>query len=434
VLLVTIDALRADRLGLYGHRRPTSPRLDALGRAGAVFEQAYTHWPKTRGSFTILLTGRRPSRNGYSRSHPALHAFNPTLAGVLREAGYRTAAIVDNGNLARSLGYAQGFEEYREVWEEAGSEWERTRRITEGGRRLLAEARPERPFFLWLHYVNPHAPYAPPPPHDTAFLDAEARGGPELPTVPGFFGGIPKALLVPGRTRLGFYLAQYDGEVAAVDGQLGAVLDALEASPARGRTVVVVTSDHGESLGEHDYFFDHGANLFDPSLRVPLVVVVPGAPGGVRSAALASTLDVVPTILDAVKVAYPPELDGVSLLPAASGGSAPPRARLYAENDRGMAAVFDARFKLVATPGERGGSHALYDRRQDPAETRDASSREAEVARRLENELARYLQACRHEAAATAKRLAGAPGAPKLSPEACENMKALGYVDEGCAP
>jgi hypothetical protein len=99
-----------------------------------------------------------------------------------------------------------------------------------------------------------------------------------------------------------------------------------------------------------------------------------------------------------------------------------------------MAAVFDARFKLVATPGERGGSHALYDRRLDPAETRDASAREAEVARRLGSELARYLQACQREAAATAKRLAGAPGTPKLSPEACENMKALGYVDEGCAP
>ena len=104
---------------------------------------------------------------------------------------------------------------------------DRARAITEGGVAFLAAARPEKPFFLWLHYVNPHAPYTPPPPFDTAFLDDEARSGPQLPVVRGFHGGIPRQWAVKGQDRLGYYVAQYDGEIAAVDAEVGRVLDAL---------------------------------------------------------------------------------------------------------------------------------------------------------------------------------------------------------------
>src|SRR4029453_5627563 len=109
-------------------------------------------------------------------------------------------------------------------------------------------------------------------------------------------------------------------EIAAVDEEVGRVLDALTASPVAKRTVVLIASDHGESLGEHDYYFDHAEDVFDPSLRIPLIAVVPGAPAGGRSEVFASTLDVVPTLLDAVKTSYPPDLAGVSLLPAILGG------------------------------------------------------------------------------------------------------------------
>jgi arylsulfatase A-like enzyme len=432
---VTVDTLRADHLGTYGYHRATSPRLDALGREGAVFERAYTHWPKTRGSFAIMLTGRRPSRNGYSRRHPVLHAFNPTLASVLSDAGYRTAAVVDNANLARSLGYAKGFGTYREVWEEASTEWQGTRTITQAGIAFLNEAAAAgRPFLLWLHYVNPHAPYAPPEPYASRFDDAAARGGPTLRVVPEYHGGIPRSLFVPGRSRLGWYVAQYDGEIAAFDAQLGELLDALASTGARGRTVVVLTSDHGESLGEHDYYFDHGADLFDPSLEVPLLVSVPGAPALVRSAVLASTLDVVPTILDAVKVPYPPDLDGVSLLEAAKGRPAPARERLFAGNDRDLATAFDGRHKLVATPGPGGVHRSLYDRAADPGETRDVSGARREDANRLRRELEQYLEACDRERAASERRIAPPSGERRLSPEACENLKALGYVDSACPP
>jgi arylsulfatase A-like enzyme len=332
VLLITIDALRPDHLGAYGYRRDTSPHLDAFARAAAVFERSYTYWPKTRGSFAALLTGRTSARSGYSARHPGIPAFNPTLASVLRDAGYRTIAAVDNPNVGSVHGYGKGFDSYRETWEERGlaTEVDRARAITETGLRALS-APSDRPLFLWLHYVNPHAPYAPPVPFDTVFLDAQASAGPRLPAVDGFRGGVRKDWAVPGRDRLGYYVAQYDGEIAAADREVGRILDAWRTSPAAQRTVVVVTSDHGESLGEHGYYFDHGPDLFDPCLHVPLLMSVPGAAGGTRLASLASTLDIVPTVLDAVKVSYPPGLSGRSLLPALMGRTTPIRERLLAQ-------------------------------------------------------------------------------------------------------
>jgi arylsulfatase A-like enzyme len=302
VVLVTIDTLRADHLGTYGYGRATSPRIDALARRGAIFEQAYTYWPKTRGSFVALMTGRRASQSGYSKTHPLLLDHNATLASVLKEAGYDTVAAVDNANVAASLGYAKGFREYRETWEEAAlvTEMERTRAITESGLQYLKSASREKPFFLWLHYVNPHTPYTPPPPFDTAFLDAAAAEGRSLPVVTSVHGGIPHQWAVAGKDRLGYYVAQYDGEIATVDQQVGRVLDALAASAVKDTTLVVLTSDHGESLGEHDYYFDHGENVYDPSMRIPFVVAGPGTAAACRSDALASTLDLMPTVLDAV--------------------------------------------------------------------------------------------------------------------------------------
>jgi len=437
VLLITIDTLRADHLGCYGYRRPTSPRMDGLTRRGTVFDQAYTYWPKTRGSFVALLTGKPASRTGYSKVHQVLLDLNLTLASVLRGAGYETAAVVDNPNVAARLGYAKGFDSYRETWEEKSllTETEKARSITEDAVRRLRDARAERPFFLWLHYVNPHAPYTPPAPFDTAFLDDAARAGPRLAVVPGLHGGIPKQWAVPGQDRLGYYVAQYDGEIAAVDQEVGRVLDALDSSAAKANTLVVVTSDHGESLGEHDYFFDHGEDLFDPCLRIPLVMVAPGAPGGRRSDALASTLDIVPTVLDAVKVSYPPDLAGESLLRVVQGAAPPLRAKLFGQNDRNLSGSWDRRYKVVATPEAERNRYALYDRRVDPGETRDVAASRPDELRLARRELELFLEQAGRDFARLMPLLEGKPGATAMSPEACEQLRSMGYVGlQGCGP
>jgi arylsulfatase A-like enzyme len=430
VLLITIDTLRADHLGVYGYARKTSPHIDALAARGTVFDRAFTFWPKTRGSFVMMMTGRRPSQNGYSGTHQVLLDFNPTLAGVLRQAGYRTAAILDNPNLAAQHGYARGFETYRETWEEKALESEvaRTRAITAGGIAYLRAARPDEPFFLWLHYVNPHAPYTPPPPFDRAFVEGAEKGR-VLPAVSGFHGGVKKEWAVPGKT-LAYYTAQYDGEIAAVDDEVGRVLEALSAAPIAGKTAIVLTSDHGESLGEHDYYFDHGEDLFDPCLAIPLMVALPGAPAGRRVAELVSTLDLVPTVLDAVKVSYPPDLAGTSLLPAVTGGTGASRDRLFAQNDRKLSATFDARYKLVATPLDSGAAGlALYDRQGDPGETRDVSAGAPEALRIARRELEIFLDRAEREWGRTRTLLEGKKGEEKPTDAACEKLRALGYID-----
>jgi arylsulfatase A-like enzyme len=429
VLLITIDTLRADHLGVYGYARPTSPHIDALAQRGTVFDRAFTFWPKTRGSFVMMMTGRRPSQNGYSKEHPVLLDFNPTLASVLKQAGYKTTAVVDNPNVAAQHGYARGFERYRETWEEPAlkTETERSHAITEDGIAYLRTARPDQPFFLWLHYVNPHAPYTPPAPFDRQFLDGSGVG-PILPAVSGFHSGVKKEWAVPGK-RLGYYVSQYDGEIASVDAEVGRVLDALGASPVADKTAVVLTSDHGESLGEHDYYFDHGEDLFDPCLEIPLIMTMPGASGGRRSSELTSTLDLVPTILDAVKVSYPPDLAGTSVLAAVMGGAEPGRERLFAQNDRNLSATFDARHKLVDTPrDDKITDTALYDRKRDPGETRDVRPREPEAFRVSRRELDLFLDRANREWAKTKQLVLGKKGEQPVTSAACESMRALGYV------
>lgn len=435
VLLITIDTLRADHLGAYGYQRQTSPRIDALARRGTLFEQAYTFWPKTRGSFVMIHTGRHPSLNGYGKQHPMLLDFNATLASVLRDAGYDTVAAVDNPNLAASLGYAKGFRSYRETWEEKTleSEPDRARAITSSGVQYLSQAPPGKPFFLWLHYVNPHAPYQPPPPFDRAFMDESSKQGRSLPVVSGFHGGLPKQWAVPGLTRLAEYVALYDGEIAAADHEVGEVLDALSRSPHAQRTLVVLSSDHGESLGEHGYFFDHGEDLFDPCLRIPLVVTAPGAPAGRRVQDLASSLDLLPTVLDAVKVSYPPDLAGRSLLPAVTGSGSLDRSRLFAQNDRNLSAAFDPERKIVATPRQGGQSFALYQRSRGQADEKDVSRSDSERRREWRRELELFLESRDKEWLATRRVLQGRSGEEKVSSEACEKLKALGYVVAGCA-
>lgn len=434
VLFITIDTLRADHLGAYGYRRPTSPRIDAFSRRGTVFDQAYTYWPKTRGSFVGIMTGRFASQTGYGKSHPLLLEFNPTLASVLKDAGYETVATVDNPNVASSLGYSRGFDRYRETWEESSlaTETDRARAITGDGVRYLGQAKRERPFLLWLHYVNPHAPYQPPPPWDTAFLDGDALRGPTLHPVNGFHGGVPRPWSVPGKS-LGWYVAQYDGEIAAVDAEVGKVLGALESSAVRDRTMVVITSDHGESLGEHGYYFDHGENLFDPAMRVPLLVAGPGVAAGQRTDVLATTLDLVPTILDAVKVSYPPDLAGESLLPAMRGERRPERPRLQGQNDRNLLGAWDRRFKIVATPSDAGTRYALYDRERDPGETRDESRAQPERVREERRGLELFRERIDAQLVKTRRLLEGQSGLERLTPEACESLKAMGYVQQGCS-
>ena len=165
---------------------------------------------------------------------------------------------------------------------------------------------------------------------------------------------------------------------------------------------------------------------------MPLIVVHPGAPGGRRSDALVSTLDLVPTLLDAVKVSYPPDLAGSSLLPLVEGRPAPRRERLFGQNDRNLVGTWDQRYKMVATPVSDGFRYALFDRHLDPAETKDVSGRQAEATRVSRRELDLFVDETDREWSRIRAALSGVKGEEHLSPDACERLKSMGYIVAAC--
>jgi arylsulfatase A-like enzyme len=436
VLLITIDTLRPDHLGSYGYPRKTSPSIDELASKGVSFDLAFTYWPKTRGSFAALFTSLYASQHGLTVRERDLPDFNETMAETFLKAGYRTAAAVDNGNLDRSLGFAQGFEEYEQSWLRAETEIERTEIITRFGEEFLAR-REERPFFLWLHYVNPHTPYEPPEDLPRSFQDdgVVPRGIP-LPEVVGFHGGVNRNLAAKagtGERTLRDYIDRYDAEILFADRHVGRALKALEEGPAAATTAVVLTSDHGESLGEHDYFFDHGDDLFNPSLRVPLILSFPGfLPAGERVSGAVSTLDVFPTILDLAQVSFPAGLQGRSVLPLVRGTSSSLHEALFFQNDRHLMAISNGRLKLIAHPAADGEDayYSLYDMFRDPGEEEDryqgASSRVAPLSAELSSFHTRTVA---WQQTTTSRRAGTAStGDEELSEAARRSLEALGYL------
>jgi arylsulfatase A-like enzyme len=436
VLLVTVDTLRPDHLSSYGYPRKTSPAIDELAAKGVSFDLAFTYWPKTRGSFAAMFTSLYASQHGLTVRERNLPDFNETMAETFRKAGYRTAAAVDNGNLDATLGFAQGFEEYEQSWLRAETESERSEVITRFAEEFLAR-RDERPFFLWLHYVNPHTPYEPPEELLRSFRnDGLVPRGSELPEVVGFHGGVNRNLAArveASQRSWGDFIDRYDAEILAADRHFGRVRKALEGGPWASSTAVVLTSDHGESLGEHDYFFDHGDDLFNPSLRIPLILSFPGfLPAGERVSGAVSTLDVFPTILDLAQVSFPTGLQGRSVLPLVRGTSSSLHEAIFFQNDRHLMAITNGRLKLIERPPSDGGEggFALYDMYRDPGEEEDryegAESRVGPLSAELSSFRTRTV--AWQQTTSSRRAGAGATGDEELSEAARRSLEALGYL------
>jgi arylsulfatase A-like enzyme len=441
VLLITVDTLRPDHLSAYGYARKTSPAIDELASRGVVFDLAFTYWPKTRGSFAAMFTSLIASQHGLTVRDRDLPEFNETLAEIFQKAGYRTAAAVDNGNLDSGLGYAQGFETYEETWLRSESELERTEIITRFAEEFLSAKEDARPFFLWLHYVNPHAPYDPPREHLARFEgDGLVPRGSPLPEVVGFHGGVNRHMAVEGARTWGDYVDRYDAEILLADEHVGRVLRTLNQGSHAGTTLVALTSDHGESLGEHEYFFDHGDNLFNPSLRIPLVLSFPGfLPAGERISAAVSSLDIYPTLLDLAQLPFPtgsPGLQGTSTLPLIRGTKSRLKDYLFFQNDRHLTAISNGRLKLVQHPevGGSAGSLELYDLVRDPGETEDRYRGSESHVAPLAAELASFLTRTVAWQQETTARRVPAKDDCTLSEATRKSLEILGYVGEAPVP
>jgi arylsulfatase len=323
VLLITVDTLRADHLGLYGDRLGLTPALDRLGAESVVFESAYAPASFTLPSLASLMTSRYPEEVGVVGNSTRLADGVPTLAAWLGGRGFVTGAVVSNFVLRPASGFDRGFTRYdaelpgreavRSVRERIGPD------TTAAGLRQLDELRRSRgPLFLWVHYQDPHGPYLPPPELRERFLPREqaaADARRELPlskTVSGA-GAIPSYQALESHRDPAFYRAGYDGEVAYVDAAVGALLDGVRQRGLMERAVVVFAADHGEGLGEEDYWFSHGERLSDPLVRVPLLIRVPGQAAGRRSDVV-SLLDVFPTLAAQLGGSPPESCRGRDLL------------------------------------------------------------------------------------------------------------------------
>ncbi|HEU4400629.1 MAG TPA: sulfatase [Candidatus Polarisedimenticolia bacterium] len=315
VLLVVIDTARADRFSFDGYRRDTSPRIAALAREGAVYERACTPAPWTLPAHASLFTGLFPSRHGADSGHLRLDDDLPTLAEAFRGAGYRTLGYAANPWVGRQYRLDRGFDSYEEIWRQVHGEEEDA-----GATRLNArvdrwltwrdgnqEAR-RQPFFLFVNYLEPHLPYNPPEPERSAFLTppVDAAAVERLrrfkhPEEVRYILGL--TALAPGDLRILSDL--YDGEIAYADRRVGELVDLLRRRALLDRTVVVITSDHGEEIGEHG-FLDHKMNVYDPLLRIPLVLRYPPAvPAGQRIADPVMLQDLFPTLLGLAGIETP---------------------------------------------------------------------------------------------------------------------------------
>lgn len=336
VLLITIDTLRADRLSIYGYERETSPNLDRLAWTGVAYSDALAPRAKTTPSIASLMTGLYPHDHGVRDLVSPLARDVPTLAESLRASGYRTGAIVGNWVLgdARS-GLARGFDAWCESLPDLnavppdGAPERKARSLTDGALAALGlgdapadGAGPargallgEQPWFLWLHYMDPHGAYDAPADHRlwrSASADPIAEHDPSEHPLHrhrvAAYNAPPSTRLADGRIDANQVRDLYDAEIHYVDSELGRLLDALRADPRLQNTLVIVTSDHGESLGEHRYWFEHGLYAYESTARVPLIVArldtqeledvrtSPVAP------ALVSLVDLAPSLLATLEV------------------------------------------------------------------------------------------------------------------------------------
>ena len=392
VVLISIDTCRADHLSCYGYKRNTTPHIDAVAREGVLFQQALSPVPFTRPAHSTMFTGTYPPTHGVRLNNVEILAGdNVTLAEILRDAGYQTAAFVSGFPMDAKFGVNQGFDTYdgRFTRKMAGSPdpVERTAEEVSRPAILWLEAHAAKPFFLFLHYYDAHLPYQPPPPYASEYADDP-----------------------------------YAGEIAYVDSWIGQVLDRLRALGAYDDTLIVITADHGESLGEHGES-SHGYFIYQGTQHVPLVIRAPHGSKGRKFDGRVSLVDLLPTVLDLAGLKTPAQVQGVSLRNGLEGGRAPDARRtLYCESLHPaqfacspLNGIVEGAWKYIRAPRQE-----LYDLTKDPGEKSNVIEKEPQVAERLRDRLDEMLPEM--EAAAPQR------GPTTADPDAVSRLQSLGYI------
>jgi arylsulfatase len=356
VLLITVDTLRADYLGSYGFAFDTSPSIDALAAEGVVFEKAIAAAGKTTPAHASIMTSRytREHSIGHGNGDSAL-STEVTLAEHFRDAGYATAAFVSNILLTRRVGLGRGFAVFDDelTTPEINRPHVVERLARDTTERALAWLRDtgDRPFFVWVHYQDPHGPYTPPPPERDRFRLPAAPDEKVLPIQRGNSarGGIPAYQVLPDLRRVSEYASRYAGEIFYADRWIGEIIAAADAEGGRD-TVVLLTADHGESFGENDHYFKHTHATTPEVARVPLIIRAPGLSPERRSE-IASHVDILPTLLDLAGLPIPSHASGISLAPLAGKPARRLERFVFCDNGGQLSAYRDDTFVWMTGVG-----------------------------------------------------------------------------------
>lgn len=388
VILISIDTCRADHLGCYGYKRPTTPNIDALAKEGIVFENVFTPVPMTLPAHCSMLTGTIPPYHGVHDNFDfQLGKSNITLAEILKQKGLTTDGIIAASILDSQFGIAKGFDTYNDRFDSSLKLSDRiserkTDEVTRHALNWLDEHK-AKPFFLFLHYYDPHSPYKPPQPFAAKFSDH-----------------------------------LYAGEIAYVDDCIGKVIQKLKSLALYDSTLLIVTSDHGEMLNEHGED-QHGYFIYQSAIKVPLVLKLPGRHKSKRIAEPAGLIDIVPTVCALLKTDVPPQAQGRNLCDFSSLNK---ERYFYCESfyptkykANGLLGIIANNFKYIQTTRPE-----LYDIVKDPQESANLAASQPQRVRILQDQLKQILdqQLRRNNSEADLS----------ISDQTRKNLESLGYV------
>lgn len=438
VILVVIDTLRADHLSTYGYVRPTSPILDRLAENALVYENAFTVMSHTLPAHVSLMTGVHTATHKVLNNRWRYQGSHPLLAQLLKQRGYATAAFVAGFPLRAESGLDAGFDLYEDTTMPDGRLLHKVagERITSHALKWL-ESQQEGPFFLFVHYFDTHFPYEDPPDSqppfkvDQVLADWMSDAGISDIQIEDI---APTPIPLNGKlVDLPMLINAYDNQIHRVDHLIGQLLETLKRLQLDTKTLLIITSDHGEGLGQHAYYA-HGLHLYEEQLRIPLIVRPPTTaswqPGRIESTV--SLLDLAPTVLDLVGLEPPPASPGIKLPLAPSSGTPKGRSilaerRFFLPEGRKRRGRFAAEPTLHVLRGDNpmkyfldgDGTEQLYDLSTDPSELHNLASQRPEQCARLHNDLQSLLEDRTADAAIVEQ---------KMDEQTERALRALGYI------
>lgn len=430
LIILSLDTVRPDHLAFYGYDRPTTPDLDKFASRGVVFENAFTSNTNTGPSHSTMFTGFYETVHGVRKNGYRLPEKFETLAEILSAHGFRTAGFVSGVTMtARSSGLDQGFSIYDDHFRGKRRDG---KVANDDAIRFLQEADPSRPYFLFVHYYDAHGKYDPTPEYLAKFHSNSP--GPEV-IIPRYQEEFDESGTLISNVNP--YIDRYDAKIRYINDLISKLLAHVDLS----NTVVFLVSDHGETLGERAYGFDHGARLFDEQLRT-ILTCFGASIRNARERTRVDSVDLLPTILDLFGIPKPisAPLQGSSFVSLLQDGRSSPRyapsdysfasARVEArrlpnrhydlDSKRKMYSVRGARWKLIDYPGVQHDYFELYDLSEDPGETKNLFDEQPRVARELINALNAW-NPRRHDPVRK----------PSLDPDIEEKLRSLGYLGGG---